>query len=247
MSSRGTSPRARLARSLALAAAAATLVLPVSPSAARTCAPEPPAPPATTTSVPVLAAATQIRWTRVTRTLTYGADAVVEGQVVTEGGALGDARVELYARPRGAASWSRVGSATTDAETGVFSFGCVMPPRTTAYRVEYAGDGLHAASRSTRTVRVARAFVEDMRRSGAAAFRLDGALSPEYAGPVLLAHRVGDGRWTVIGRDRADRRSHYGFTIDVSRVRGVHEYRAVVPAGDGFARSTGGGWRITVR
>jgi hypothetical protein len=198
-------------------------------------------------SVPVLAAPTEIHWTRATRTVTYGADAVLEGQVVTEDGALGDARVDLYARPHGAASWSRVGSATSHAETGVFSFGCVTPERTTAYRVEYAGDGLHAASRATRTVRVARAFVEDMTQTAPTAFRLDGAVSPQYAGPVLLEHRAGDGRWTVVDRSRADRRSHFGFAIDVSRLRGAHEYRAVVPADDAFTRSTGGRWRITIR
>jgi hypothetical protein len=86
-----------------------------------------------------------------------------------------------------------------------------------------------------------------MHQSAPTAFRLDGTLSPRYAGPVLLQHRAGGGRWTVVDRDRTDRQSHFGFAIDVSRLRGVHEYRAVVPADDAFTRSTGGRWRITVR
>lgn len=245
MSSRGTGSRTRLALGSLVVVTAALLAAPATPAAARTCAPLPPD-PAPATGVPVLAAPTEIHWTRVTRTLTYGADAVIEGQVVTEDGALGDARVDLYARPSGAASWSRVAVAASDSETGVYSFGCVLPERTTAYRVQYAGDALHAASSSTRTVHVARSVTDELSRSGSAAFRLDGAVSPRYRGPVVLQHRAEGGRWAVVGRDRAER-SRFGFTIDVSRRRGAHEYRAVVPAGDGFTRSTGTRWRITVR
>jgi len=245
MSSRETWSRTRRALGvLAVTLVAALVVLPAPPAAARTCAPVPPEAGAGA-SVPVLATPTRIHWTRVTRTLTYGADAVIEGQVVTEDGALTGARVDLYARPSGAASWTRIAAATSDDETGVYSFGCVVPERTTAYRVEYAGDALHAASEATRTVEVARAVLDDLDRSGAARFRLVGGVSPRYAGPVLLQHRAGDGRWAVVGRDRADRRGRFSFDIDAARLTGAHDYRAVVPAGDGYVRSTGTTWRIT--
>lgn len=245
MSSHGTGSSARLASgALAASLLVALLVLPAPQAAARTCAPPPG--PGTATSVPVLAAPTQIRWTRVTRWLTYGAEAIIEGQVVSEEGARGGARVDLYARPSGAGSWTHIAAATSDDESGVFSFGCVVPERTTAYRVEYAGDGLHAPSSATRTIDVARAVLDHLDPAGAARFRLTGTVSPRYAGLVLLQHRAGNGRWTVVDRDRADRRARFDFDIDVTRLSGAHDYRAVVPADDGYLRSPGTRWRITV-
>lgn len=242
MSSRWTGCRTRPALgSLAVTVMAALVVVPAPPAAARTCAPPPE--PVAAASVPVLATPTEIRWTRVTRTLTYGADAVIEGQVVTEDGALSGARVDLWSRPGGAGSWSRIAAATSDDESGVYSFGCVVPERTTAYRVEYAGDALHAASTATRTVEVARAVTDELDRTGPATFRLVGSVSPRYAGPVLLQHRAGDGRWTVVGRDRGAR---FDFAIDATRLSGAHEYRAVVPADGDYVRGTGTRWRITV-
>lgn len=247
MPSRGTgSPTRRALASLVLAVAAVTPALPASPAAARSCPPPPP-PAAAPPSAPVLAAPTQIHWTRVSRLLVHGSDAVLEGQVVTEEGALGGVRVDLYARPAGATDWTRVSGTTSDDDTGVFSFGCVMPGRTTTYRVEYAGDALHAPSRDDRTVQVARSLDEDIRRTGPATFVLDGTVSPRYRGPVLLRHRPEGGGWTVVARRTADPRSQYAFTVDVSRLRGLHEYQVVVPADGAYARSTGTRWRISVR
>lgn len=228
---------------LALAAAVTALLVPVGPAAhAVTC---PPQAAPSSSALPVGLVATEVRFTRVTRSTTYGGDAVVEGQVVTSDGALPDAEVHLWQRPHGG-RWSYHGSSTTDPETGVFSFCGVLPERTTDYRVEYHGDVVHAASRTDHTVKVARRLDDTMRRTGATTFAHEGEVAPAYAGVVLLQHRAGRGPWTTTGRQRAEG-SRWSFRVDVAGLRGRHAWRAVVPAGDGFVRSSGGAWRITLR
>lgn len=229
---------------LAALAASSVVLLPAAPADARSCAPVRPE-PAPSVTLPAGTTETAINWTRVSRVTTYGDDAVLEGQVVTEDGALGGADVELWARPAGA-DWRRVSVATSDEKTGVFEFGCVMPDRTTAYRVEYHGDLMTAPSSASRTVKVVRDLVEALRRTDAARFVHEGSINPEYRGPVLLQHRVGDGRWRVAASETAQR-SRWSFPIDVSGLRGEHSYRVVVPGDASYARSVGNTWRITVR
>lgn len=99
----------------------------------------------TTHSVPVVESGelvigvvgTEVHWTRRTTWLTYGARALLEGQVVTFDGALPDAEVTLYGRPVGG-DWRPLATTRTDPDTGLFVFR-PRPSRKTARRAEYGG------------------------------------------------------------------------------------------------------------
>ena len=224
---------------LAVLVAASALLVPTLPAHGTSCVP---AGSETSTPLPAGLTATELHWTRVTQRTTYGNDAVIQGQVVTSDGALGDADVHLWSRP-GGGDWTYQGTTTSNADSGVFAFGCVLPTVTTDYRVEYHGDVLHAATEATRTVRLAR-FVDDaMRRRGGTRFAHTGTVSPDYTGPVLLQHRRGEAAWVTVAR-RTTRDSAWRFTVDVAGLRGRHSWRALVPPGDGFTRSLGTTWKI---
>jgi hypothetical protein len=108
---------------------------------------------------------TRIHWTRWPTSVTYGDLATLQGQVVVDDGALADATVDLLARPPGSQRWQRIATTTTDQDTGVFTFGCLQPNKTTEYRAVYHGTIYYAGSQATRHVPVARRVPD--RRAGA--------------------------------------------------------------------------------
>lgn len=238
---------------LALAALAATTgIMPVGAphAAAQTCAPVPPSGAGVpiATSTPLLSDQTRIHWTRATRRLTYGETGSLEGQVVTDDGAVGGAAVDLYERA-GDGSWQPLASTTSDEETGVFGFGCLAPRHTTTYRVVHEGTVLHGPSADNRQMAVARQMPDHMEQLDATRFTFTGAVSPRYAGPVTLERQdCSSCDWRPTDRVRTDRRSRWRFEIDVAGLRGRIAYRATIPADERFARSTSRRtWRITVR
>lgn len=232
--------RAALAGLTAALLATVVLVLPGQPALATSCATNP---RVVTPAAPVGLVETEVRWTRVTKRTTYGEDVVLEGQVVSDGRALGDEQVELWAQPAGS-QWQRESSTTSDPKTGVFSFGCVVADTNTRYRVVYPGSGLYAASEATRRVRVARDLTEEVRQTGPTTFVHRGTVNPRHRGQVLLQHRAGDGPWRVTARSTGSR---WSFRIDVARLRGEHAYRVMVPGDPRYVASRGGTWRVTVR
>lgn len=238
---------------VALAAAASLVVAPSTPATARTCAPPPPTSLGEVTPVavglPLVSQETTIRWTRATVRLTYGDDAILEGQVVTDEGALADAPVDLYARLAGQDEWSLVASTSSDPETGVFAFGCLLPGRTTTYRASYAGSPTYGASEGVRRVEVSRRMPDSMRQVSPSRFVYSGSVAPRYSGTVTLQRRdCASCAWRKVATDRTDTGSAWRFTVDVARLSGRYDYRATIPADAHFARSRSEGvWRITVR
>jgi hypothetical protein len=242
--------------STALAAAAACVLVPLSsPAAARTCAPPPPvgatsalheAAPAT----PLVSTQTSIHWTRASTRVTYGETALLEGQVVTEDGALTGTDVDLFARDSDDQEWIPVDSTTSDADTGVFTFGCLFPEGTTTYRVVYGGTLRYASSEGTREVLVTRWLPDSLQQVSPYRFVFAGSVEPRYDGRVTLQRRACRScAWERVAVDETDARSGWRFRIDVSRLRrGVYGYRAVIVADDRFARSRSDRvWRIRVR
>lgn len=235
-------------------AATASVLVPLStPATARTCAPGPP--PATSpirppgVDAPLTTTRTSIHWTRVSERVTSGEAAALEGQVVTEDGAVTSADVDLLERRRGDSGWSLVASTTSDPDSGVFAFGCLVPEWTTSYRVAYAGTLTYAASQSTREVAVARRMPDSMRQVSPSRFVYSGSVAPRYAGRVTLQRRSCPAcAWKSVATDPTDDRSRWRFVVDVSRLRGKPAYRATIPAHDRFARSFSDHvWRVTVR
>jgi len=233
---------------------AASVLVPLStPAMAQTCAPQPP-PTATSPVRPVVGGTplatteTSIHWTRVSTRLTYGDAGLLEGQVVTEQGAVTDADVDLFERRSGAREWTLVASATSDPDTGVFSFGCLQPERTTTYRAAYAGTLTYSASEGTRQVEVARRMPDSMRQVRPSRFAYSGSVAPRYDGRVTLQRRACPScDWKDVATDATDDRSRWRFTIDVSRLGGKLAYRATIPADARFGRSLSEHvWRITV-
>lgn len=225
---------------LATVTVVASVALPAPPAVATTCVPQSSTPPVGPEALPTQES-TQVRWTRISRTVRYGDLVSLQGQVVTGDGALGDAEVHLFQRPVGG-SWSQVASTTSDHETGVFFFGCLTPAHTTSYRVVYAGELLYAGSEATHQVGVARQVPDRMRESTPTRLVYAGAVSPDYRGPVVLQRRSGR-HWNRVDVDRTDDRSTWRFVLRTPR---SGSYRAVVPADRRFVLSTSDHvWRIT--
>jgi hypothetical protein len=202
------------------------------------------------TGVPFGLNDTEIRWTRWHTRVVFGTRATLEGQVVTEDGAIPDAAVSLLARPAGSEEWETVGSATADSDTGVFSFTCLQPTRTTDYRAVYQGTILYTASEGRRKVQVARRVPDSMTQVAATRFRFQGSVEPRYAGRPLVLERKGCSscRWSTVARTRTTSRSAWRFTIDVSGFTGDRWYRAVVPGDASYARSySARTWRLSHR
>lgn len=201
-----------------------------------------------TTGVPVGVQATEIRWVRWHNQVVYGDSTQLQGQVVTEDGAIPDANVDLLARQAGSTSWTPIGSATTDHDTGVFTFGCLRPELTTEYQAVYGGTLYYGGSEGTRTVAVARRVPDSMRQVAADRFRFLGSVEPTYAGrPVLLQRKSClSCRWTTVLRKNTSARSGWAFTIDVSTYSGGRWFRAAVPADASFATGYSDRvWRLT--
>ena len=240
---------------LILTTGATTAVLHLAPAAqAQTCATPAPAPitgdPLTVSpDVPLVSRQTSIHWTRATRAARFGDGVVLEGQVVTDDGALPDARVDLYARPSGADAWARLDSTTTDSETGVFAFGCLVPQRNTTYLVVHEWTAFHGRSEGERQVAVSRRMPDALRQVGPSRFVYAGSVAPRYSGAVTLQRRdCTSCAWRVVARTPAVDDTRWKFRIDTSRLRGRFAYRAAIPADEHFAhRVADHVWRITVR
>jgi hypothetical protein len=191
---------------------------------------------------------TQIRWTRWHSRVVFGGSAVLEGQVVTDDGAVSEATVDLFAREAGSQDWTRAGSATTDPETGVFSFDCLRPVATTDYRAAYDGTLYYAGSHGDRTVQVARRVPDAMEQVAPNRFRFTGSVQPRYVDrPVLLQRKsCPDCRWRTVVTRETSALSQWRFTIDVSELVGERWFRAVVPKDARYVRSLSDRvWRFT--
>lgn len=202
-------------------------------------------------SIPALGLAdTEVRWVRWHTRVLYGEPAMLEGQVVTSDGAVPDARVDLLAKEAGSAEWTRVGSATSDPDTGVFAFDCLRPVASTDYRAVFHGTLWYGPSQGDRRIAVARRVPDTMRLVAPARFRFHGAVEPRYAGrPVLLQRQSCPRcRWDTVGRTLSSDRSGWRFGIDVSSFTGDRWFRAVVPADGSYARSfSAHTWRLSHR
>lgn len=193
---------------------------------------------------------TAIRWVRWNTRVVYGDSATLAGQVVTQDGAIANATVNLLARPAGSQDWTTVASASTDPDTGVFSFTCLEPTRTTEYRAVYHGSVLYAGSEGVRTVEVARRVPDAMTQVASAGFRFEGSVEPRYAGRRVLLQRksCASCRWGTVSGTDANTRSGWLFPIDVSGFTGDRWYRAVVPEDASYARSySARTWRLSHR
>lgn len=193
-----------------------------------------------TTGVPTAVEETRIHWTRWNDRVSYGDSAVLEGQVVTEQGAVSEATVDLFAREAGVTGWTPVASASTDPQTGVFSFGCLRPAATTEYRADYAGVLLYyRGSESVKEVQVARLVPDTVTQVSTTRFRFDGAVRPRYSDRSVLLQRksCSSCSWQTVARRKTTTGSRWSFTIDVSTFTGQRWYRAVVPADERFVRS----------
>jgi hypothetical protein len=191
---------------------------------------------------------TRIHWTRWSRRLVHGDVAILQGQVVTEDGALPDVRVDLYSRPAGSPEWTKVASTVTSSDTAVFSFPCQTPEMTSDYRVVFEDSMFYAGSRAARHVAVARRVPDALkpRRDGRYAF--SGSVSPDYRGRRVVLQRKKCPRcsWWVVSRKQTTSTSRWRFRIAAPTSRRTWSYRAVVPADDEFVRSYSDHvWRLT--
>lgn len=220
------------------AVASATPLVPVSPGARVLTQPPIDAVPADFGVVPGLVD-TQIHWTRWNRYVVYGGRTVLEGQVVTDDGALPGAAVDLYARRAGSGRWHPVGTTTSSSDTAVFRFDEHEPSRTTDYRVVFEGDVMYARTEDTKGVPVRRRVPDRMRRVDATHYTFRGSVEPRYRERRVRLQRKTCRRcaWDTLATRRTTRRSRWRFRVSAPDKRGTWYYRAVVPRDRHFARS----------
>lgn len=170
--------------------------------------------------------------------------------MVTDSGAVPGAAVDLFARESGSREWMLVKSAMSDTETGVFSFTCLEPTRSTDYRVVYDGTIYYAGSQGDRRVLVARRVPDALTQTAPDLFRFEGSVRPSYKGRAVLLQRRActTCRWATVERTLTTSRSGWKFTIDATTFAGQRWFRAVVPGGEDYVRShSRHTWRITRR
>lgn len=224
---------------------------PVSASTAA-CTPDPPTsttdPMAPVTDLPLGQQETRIHWTRFHRQIVVGTASTLEGQVVTEGGAVGGAEVDLYSRTAASQAWTKVATSISDSDTGVFSFDCLEPRRTTVYRVVHQATALYGRSSGDRSVEVARRLPDSLEQVRANRFVLGGTVLPRDADLTVVL----EGRacracgWRTLSRTTTDQRASWRFLIDTSRLDGRRWYRAVAPENERNSRGYGDHvWQIT--
>lgn len=230
---------------------ASAMLLAPAPAHASACAATPPSnaqPVPAAEVLPTGVEQTRIRWTMWHSRLVYGDAATLEGQVVTDQGAIPEATVRLLTREAGSSEWQAGRSTETDPETGVFSFSCLRPDMSTDYRVVYDGTLYYEGSSADRSTAVARRMADTMRQRAANKFRFIGSVSPEYVDRTVVLQRKNcpKCRWRNVARKDATSRSTWGFTIKTSGFSGSRWYRAMAPADEQYARSySDRSWRLS--
>lgn len=188
---------------------------------------------------------TQINWTGHSSSLTYGAAAVLKGQVTTTDGALPDAPVALYGRPAGD-SWRYLGTRRSSTTDGVFRFDTHRPARNTEYRVEYRGEFLFGSSSATVPVKVRRAITSAMTRNSDGSFMLGGSVAPKVVGKTIRLQRktCGTCSWSTIKSSTTSSTSTWRFRVTGSATPGTWYFRAYTPSDSGFLTSDSDIWLI---
>ncbi|HSE71423.1 MAG TPA: hypothetical protein VLA97_11750 [Nocardioidaceae bacterium] len=192
---------------------------------------------------------TRIHWTRWSSQVVYGQAATLAGQVVTDDGAVSESQVELYSRHDDGEPWKHVGSASSDPDTGVFSFECLPAPETTSFKVVYEGTLVYSSSQAGRTVPVARRVKDATAPRAAGGYWFSGSVEPRYAGrPVHLQRKTCGGcAWKVVDRRDTTSESRWRFVLTApGSTTATWYYRASVPGDDRFATGySDHTWRIT--
>lgn len=188
----------------------------------------------------------QINWTGTTASLTYGAAAILRGQVVIADGALPGAAVALYARPAGSSSWTYLGTRTSSTSTGIFRFETHRPARNTDYRAVYRGEFLFAASSASTRVNVRRVLTSTMSDNSDDTFTMSGSVAPKYAGKLIRLQRktCASCSWSTITSSVTSSTSGWRFRVSGPSSVGTWSYRTYVPGDSTFLTSYSDTWLI---
>lgn len=203
--------------------------------------------PVVGTGEPVIGVApTDVRWTRHTAWLTYGARSLLEGQVVTVDGALPNAAVRLYARPVGQRDWSYVAARRTSTNTGIFRFDTHKPVRNTDYRVDYAAEWAYQPSSESATVKVRRKISSSLARNSDGTFTMSGWLAPKSPGKTVRLQRktCSSCSWSSIKSTTASSSSTWRFRFSGPTKRGTWYFRSYTPSDSRFLAGYSGTWSI---
>jgi predicted GH43/DUF377 family glycosyl hydrolase len=154
---------------------------------------------------------------------------VVHGQPVTLSGRLtrgatpqAGQTVTIQAQSAGAAAFTTVASAVTDA-SGAYS-ATVKPDATTTYKSVYSG-----AAAPTATVTVAHFVKLSVRRRGTKGY-VKGSVGPAHTGlAVNLQQRKGT-RWVTVKKLKTSSKSAFSTTVTKLKKTGKYQFRAVTPA-----------------
>ena len=155
------------------------------------------------------------------KTIVFGRTSALSGKLTRSGAPLAGQVVTLAARPLGAAAFTTLPSATTDA-AGNFRL-VVKPTKRTTYRASFAG----ATSQPTAAVAVKhRITFKALRRSWKLYLR--GTVGPRHARRVVVIQKRVGRRWVTIARARTTSRSSFQLVRKASSTRSP--YRARIAA-----------------
>lgn len=162
--------------------------------------------------------------------VTYGRTVQVSGLLTdaASGEPLAAKTIALYARPSGAAQWTRVRSTTTDALGK--ATGSHTPTRLTAYQWRFAGDNSQGPA-------VARSVSVAVRTRVTAVFRdptigvtargyLSGGVAPGHVRKLVYLQRYWGGAWHTLREVALSATSRYTFAVRPGRA-GKYRYRVV--------------------
>lgn len=189
---------------------------------------------------------TEVYWTRRSTALTYGTAATLEGQIVTVDGALPGAEVALYARPAGYTNWTRLTTARTRSDNGVFRYTSHKPSRNTDYRAVYGGDTIYAGTESKVRVNVRRNITSSLKQVSGSSFTMSGVVSPKTVGKTIRLQRktCPSCSWSTIKSSTTSSTSTYRFGVTGPSRPGTWYFRAYTPSDSYFLTSYTDTWLI---
>jgi hypothetical protein len=180
--------------------------------------------------------------------VTYGSSTTVSGNLKTSAGvALPGRVVRVLAKPYGSASYSTVGTVTTNASGG-YSVR-LTPSKSTSYYASYAGGpSLMGRTSAVAAVSVRQSVsvaLNDATATRAQTVYFSGVVAPNGSGHRIYLQRYANGAWSNVKSMTLHSTSRYRFAWKPTN-SADYTFRVYRPARSGYAAGYSAGKRLTV-
>lgn len=175
-----------------------------------------------------------------------GAGTSVSGVLASTQGAIGGAKVQLWAKPAGG-SYAKLSTVTADLDGKVSA--TVKPTRTTTYQWRFTGDADNAACTSAgQQVQVAPKLslsIDKPRRKLGQAFVASGKVSPKLKGLTISVMRTTTGGDIKVGSGKVAKNGTYSIRVVVHQV-GTWSVYAKSASTSAYAGGKSTAWSVVV-